>query len=376
MGIKNVIRPKSNFVSALCRVVAIIPITAITPIIAAILLASCATPGPAPAGPTPEALQAQQLVQQGSPAAPGATPGQSAQNLVQSAPAPGGGFASTQSAFAPGAQTPAAQPYGAGITPEERAFLDNHLARLSYMVYFDEKSVTDHELAKVAVTQANRYLIEKLGYSVIDFDQIERNKKDQQAAYQAETGGSIDMIQYIAQKLNADVYVEISLKGSAEYRNYMYSASVQGAMKIFETSTATLLGSVAFASPPTVNPASAQDAMANAAMASVWQAMPRLTDQTKELMRASLSRGIRFELILQNTADAKAVSAFERSLGAKVKEVEKTSYSQTETRFSVFAFMTRGAVEKAIYDAAAAAGMKDAYLLYMRGKSFTFNSGL
>lgn len=344
-----------------------------------VVAVSCATP-PAPVS-TPEQSKARQIVQGGPLQSTPPAPGQTAQNLVQSAPMPG--QASTPGATAPQTASAAPAPVpegppgaGGSLTPQEKAFLDNHLSRLSYMVYFDESGGTDPALAKVAVTQANRYLIEKLGYSVIDFDTIQRNKKDQQAAYQAETGGSIDMIQYLAQKLNADVYVEISLKGSSEFRSGMHSASVQGAMKIFETSTATLLGSIAFASPPTVNPLSAQDAMANAAMASVWQSMPRLTEQTRELMRVSLARGLRFELILIGTGDARLVSQFERSLGAKLREVEKTSYSPGETRFSLFAFASRGAVEKAVYDAAAAAGMKDAYLVYMRGKSFTFNSGM
>ena len=350
---------------------------ALLPFLAIVM--SCATPPPPPAS-TPEQSKARQIVQGGPLQQAAPSPGQTAQNLVQSAPIPGQAAAPAPAAgtlAAPPAAGPApeAVPAAGGLTPQERAFLDNHLSRLSYMVYFDEAG-TDPALAKVAVTQANRYLIEKLGYSVIDFDTIQRNKKDQQAAYQAETGGSIDMIQYLAQKLNADVYVEISLKGSSEFRSGMHSASVQGAMKIFETSTATLLGSIAFASPPTVNPLSAQDAMANAAMASVWQSMPRLTEQTKELMRVSLARGLRFELILIGTGDARLVSQFERSLGAKLREVEKTSYSAGETRFSLFAFASRGAVEKAVYDAASAVGMKDAYLVYMRGKSFTFNSGL
>ena len=84
------------------------------------------------------------------------------------------------------------------MTPEEEAFLNNYLARLQYMVYYDEAAGIDAKSAKVAVNQANRFLIEKLGLSVVDFDQIEKNKKDQQTAYQAETGGSIDLIQYLA----------------------------------------------------------------------------------------------------------------------------------------------------------------------------------
>jgi hypothetical protein len=215
-----------------------------------------------------------------------------------------------------------------------------------------------------------------MGLSVIDFDQIERNKVDQLNAYQSETGGTIDMIQYIAQKFNADVYVEIDLKSGAEGRPGSYTATAQGTMKIFETSTAALLGSIAFMSPPTFSPATADAAIANAVSAAVWQAMPKLTEQSKALIGASLSRGVRYELILQKTPDSKQISLFERQLARKFREVERLSFSPGETRFSIYTFQARGKVEAAIYDAAEATNLPDLYLVYMRGKSFTFNSGL
>ena len=47
------------------------------------------------------------------------------------------------------------------LTPEEEAYLTNYLARLNYMVYFDEAAGLNPQSAKIAVNQANRYLIEK-----------------------------------------------------------------------------------------------------------------------------------------------------------------------------------------------------------------------
>jgi hypothetical protein len=262
------------------------------------------------------------------------------------------------------------------ITAEERAFLANYLNRLSYMVYYNDASGLDPRFAKMAVSQANRYLIEKLGLSVIDFDQIEKNKKDQLSAYQAETGGSIDMIQFLAQKFNADVYVEIDLKASGTGFPGNFSATAQGTMKIFETSTAVLLGSVAFMSPATFNPSSLDAAVGNAISASVWNAMPKVTEQTKALLANSFARGIRYELIVQKMPDARQASQLVRALGRKFKEVEQLSFSPGETRIAIFAFDTKARVQETIYDAGPSAMMPDIYLVYMRGKSFTFNSGL
>lgn len=306
------------------------------------------------------------------------TPQQRAQDIVTQS----GGPAPQTSGAASGQPPKVLSPDQPGsvqsyeLTPEERAFLTAYLSRLSYMVFYNDQGGMDSRLAKLAVSQANRYLIEKLGLSVLDFEQVERNKKDQLDAYQAETGGSIDLVQFIAQKFNADVYLEIDLKAGAEGGYGSYTATAQGTIKIYETSTGALLGSIAFTSPPTFSPATADAAIANAVAASVWQAMPRVTDQSKALINASLSRGVRYELIVQKTPDSRQMSMFERSMARKFRDVERLSYAPGETRFAIFSFQNRGKVEAAVYDASAEASLPSLYLVYMRGKSFTFNTGL
>jgi len=262
------------------------------------------------------------------------------------------------------------------MTKEEEAFLNNYLARLQYMVYYDEAAGIDAKSAKVAVNQANRYLLEKLGLSVVDFDQIEKNKKDQQAAYQAETGGSIDLIQYIAQKYNADVYVEVSFSSTTSDSGGKFYATAQGSMKIYDTSTAQLLGSVAFQSPQVMSTTSSENAIANAVAASVWSAMPKMTDQTRMLVKNSMSRGIRYEILIQNTPDSRQISTLRRALAKDVREVEQVSYSASETKLALYTFKSGDKIEDAVYEAADRAGMLDIYLLYSRGKVLTFNSGL
>jgi len=277
---------------------------------------------------------------------------------------------------APSAQSLAAVQSPVGLSPEEQRFMADYLSRLSYMVYYSENSSLSPQLARIAVSQANRYLIEKMGLSVIDFDQIEKNKKDQMSAYQAETGGSIDMIQYLAQKFNADIYVEIDAQTSGSGSGNSYTGSAQGTMKLFEASTAVLLGSISFMSPPTFSPVSLDAAVSNAVAASVWQAMPKVTEQARVLYGASVSRGIRYELIAMKIPDAKQVSQLVRALGKKFKEAEQLSFSPGETRIALYGFMSKAKAQEAIYDAAVTAMLPDMYLVYMRGKSFTFNSGM
>ncbi len=314
----------------------------------ALLLIGCATPPPF-VQVTPES--------------------QEAKNIVQGAPAPG---VPTPDVPAPGApQAPGT------LTPDEVLFFQNYINRLSYLVYYDENSGLDPQLAKAAVSQANRYLIEKQGLSVIDFEQIQRNKEDQMSAYQAETGGSIDIITYIAQKLNADIYLEIDAKTTFGGGPGSWTGSAQGSMKIFDASTAALLGSISFLSPQTFSPVSPDAAMMNAITGSVWQSMPRVTEQAKALVgTATATRGVRYELVLQNTPDPKAVSQFEKNLSRRVREVERLSYAPGETRFALYAFVPASRIQDAIYDAASVSGFPDCYLFYMRGRSYTFNTGL
>jgi hypothetical protein len=321
------------------------------------------------------------------PAAAPAQAGQPAQNsakdrakaLVQSGadagtPVPATAPAAQASATSASADQPA--PAAGQLSPEEQAYLQTYLSRLNYMVFYNEDAKIDPKLAKVAVSQANRYLLEKLGLSVIDFDQIEKNKKDQQTAYESETGGSIDLIQYLAQKLNADVYVELDFSLTNETRDGKFYASAQGSMKIYDTSTASLLGSIVLSSQTAFSPNSADAAATNAIASTVWIAMPKMIDQSKALLTNALARGIRYEVVIQKTPDSKQISQLRRALAKKVREVEQVSYSAGTTKLYLYTFQKGDKVEDMLYEAAAAAGMNDLNLVYSRGKSYTFDSGL
>lgn len=342
-------------------------------ILAALLLVSCASAPPMgspgakdPADPSAKARAAALVQGTGQaptapqPAAPGA---------------PSSGAAKPAQAVSAAPAEEALPPPPTTLSPEESAFLQAYLGRLNYMVYYSESSAVDPRLAKIAVTQANRYLIEKEGLAVTDFDRVESNKKDQAAAWQAETGGSLGIVQYLAQKFNADVYVELDFAVTSEVRDSKYYASAQGTMKLYETSTASLLGSLAFSSQPAFSPSSLEAALSNAVASSVWAAMPKMVAQSKELLRVSLQRGIRFDLVLQKTQDGRAVSLFRRALATKLREVEQVSYSPEETRFYLYSFQPRDKVEDAIYAAAQASGLRDLYPVFMRGRSFTFSTG-
>jgi hypothetical protein len=101
-----------------------------------------------------------------------------------------------------------------------------------------------------------------------------------------------------------------------------------------------------------------------------------MVNQSKELLKNSLARGIRYELIVQKTPDSKQISQFRRALAKKIREVEQVSYSAGVTKLYLYTFMKGDKVEDAVYDAAAASGMNDLNLVYSRGKSYTFDTGM
>ena len=148
-------------------------------------------------------------------------------------------------------------------------------------------------------------------------------------------------------------------------------------MKLFDTSTAQLLGSVSFASPSVRSvDGTPNSAVIAATVGSVWNSMPKMVEQSKMLVKNSLSQGIRYEVTIQNTPDSRMISSLRRALGKNVRLVEQNSYSPATTVLYVFSFKSKDKIEDSIYDAAERSGMNDIKLVFSRGKAFTFNSGL
>lgn len=268
---------------------------------------------------------------------------------------------------------------GPVLSAAEKKYMETFFSKMRYMVYFAEKPGLDPDIAKAAVAQANRYLVEKEKLEVVDLEQIEKGKADSEKAYEAETGGSIDMIQYIAQKLNADVYLEISLDVQTKLKDGKYSSGAQVAIKLFEASTASLLGSVSYLNTGIVIPGAtdAKPSQANAATSAVWAVMPKVVEQAKALMAKSDAMGIKHELVVQKTPDAKLMAAFRKKLSSKVKAVETVSSSASETRYYVYFVGKADSLEDIITSAGEQVpGLEGMYLVFRRGRSFTFNSGL
>ena len=270
---------------------------------------------------------------------------------------------------------------------EEKAYgdfinnLQDYMSRLTYMVYYSQEGGLDPLVAKQAVAQANRYILDRskkdgLAVKVIDFAQIEKNKQDQSAAYSAVTGDSVDLIQFLAAKFNADIYIELDYRVRTETRDGKFYAATEGSMKMFDVASSLLLGSVQISNQPSFSPNSEAAAVANSVANAVWLSMPKLYDQSRELIKSSLERGVRYEVVIQKSSDSRKIMDLEKYLGLKFKAVDEASYSQSETKLFIFSFQKASNVRQAIFDAAVLAGMPDFTLVMSRNNSFTFNTGL
>ena len=270
----------------------------------------------------------------------------------------------------------AAADSGEELTAEEKRIIARYVNSMTYMVYFNEEASEDPFYMKAAVGIANEYLTSN-AMEAIDFAQVEKLKKDQQMVYEEETSESISMIQWIAQKLNADVYIEIDGRTSGESSAGKYYGQANITLKGFEASTGRLLGSQPWNSPKTFSTSSEEAARINALQTSVYKAMPIAIDQAKAFMAKALREGIKYELIVQNTTDPKAMSDFRRKLQRKVRDVRTISQTAEETKFNVFLIGTVEDLVDVVYDVAETIpGLEGMYQVLLRGKSVTFNTGL
>ena len=262
------------------------------------------------------------------------------------------------------------------LTPEEQRLIQMYVGNMTYMVYFNEESKENPFYMKAAVGIADEYLTSH-SMEAVDFNQIEKLKKDQQKVYEEETGKSISIIQWIAQKLNADIYIEIDgiTIGKRSGGNFYGQASIT--LKVFEASTGRLLGSVPWNSPKTFSTASERTARINALQTSVYKAMPIAIQQAQAYMAKALRNGIKYELIVQNTSDPRLMNLFRRKLKKKVKSIKTVSQSAQETKYYVYYLGGLEDLIDIIYDVAETIpGLENMEQVLLRGKSVTFDTGL
>ncbi len=262
------------------------------------------------------------------------------------------------------------------LSPEQKELVEEYVDSLTFMVYFSEEGNEDPFLRKTAVGMANGYLTEH-SLQAIDLETVESIKKDQELVYEEQTGRSVSLIQWIAQKLNADVYVEIDSRTTGKTGDNRYYGQANITMKFFESSTGRLLSSVNYKSPETFSTSSELDAINNALQSSIYQVMPRALDQVRGYMRDFAANGIPHVLILQNTQDTRLMRSFVQDLERKVESVETESMSKEESRYRVRLIGEAEDLLDIVFDVAdGIPGLAGIDLVMLRGRTLTFDTGL
>jgi hypothetical protein len=275
------------------------------------------------------------------------------------------------------AEDPAAAEERKPVDPEQARIIRDIVDNMTYMVYFNEETEDDPFLARTAVGMANKFLSQQ-GMQYVDMDQIERIKEDQTAAYEEETGQAVSIIQWIAGKLNADIYIEVSVDSNTEQRDGKYYASASVSLKNFDASTGTGRGTAFYQTiPPAMSRVSTEDALNNAVASATYKAMEEAIKQAENFTQRELRQGIKYQLVVQNSFDSRVMRSFADRLERKVQSVRRVSYSPEETIYEVRLIGRITDLEDVIYDTAETVdGLEGMYLVYQRGNSITFNSGM
>ncbi|MBN1523396.1 MAG: hypothetical protein JW904_02830 [Spirochaetales bacterium] len=267
-------------------------------------------------------------------------------------------------------------------TAEEKKFIKDYIESMRFMVYIDEKAkVSDSEeyLYRKAVAFANDYLAKK-NIEVVLLDQIESLRRDHSTLMEDVQGENLSVVQWLAQKLNADVYIVIDLLVQNEKRGNQYYAQSNVSLTAFEASTGRLLASKSHNQIDKSVGSSEQIAKTNSVGICIQRIMGDLLTTTKTYMEKAIEDGIRYEMYITDTADAKTLLKF---IGAikdekqKVTRIESVYRTDEEGKYYVYMFGNPDEFELFIYSIAETIpGLEGIKLVSQRGKSFTFSTGM
>ncbi len=268
------------------------------------------------------------------------------------------------------------------VTESEKNTILKYLDTLSFLVYYNEKSTSSPTILKSAVNQANMVLT-KSGITVFDIDRVEKAKATQLKVFEESRSGSgVNYIQYIAQSLNADVYAQIDLLEGAPASTTNSAETTPEAQtiailttEIFDSSSGQLLGSFPVNILATAEKTGAQN-LNSLVLNVVEKAMTQAVIQSKEQMQKALVRGMRYDLIIQNTTDSRLMSRFLDKLKENVKQIKVLSSSPSEYRYEVYYIGLVSDLESLLYKTTdSLPGLEGLRLVIASGKTLTMETG-
>ncbi|MGM0431540.1 MAG: hypothetical protein ACQEQU_02375 [Spirochaetota bacterium] len=246
--------------------------------------------------------------------------------------------------------------------------------RPTFLVYYDESQVSDPFTARAAVLTANDFL-SSMGFDYVDLNQIEALKQDQEYAFAEETGQS-SMIRWIASRLHADYYIDVSVSTSSYARGGSYYGEATTLLNCFESSTAAGRGSMFIQSEDPIKAASRTSAVDKAVAQGVTEGMKGLMEKLSEYLAADAQKGTAYDLVIMKTYQDRVMRTFEDVFSQKTQQLSRNSFSPEETHYKVVFNGQAEQLIEAVYESAELIPeLEGMYLLYQRGNSLSFHSG-
>jgi hypothetical protein len=132
-----------------------------------------------------------------------------------------------------------AQPIPPGAPPQEmEAFIDDYIAHLCFMVYLNDKikiPAGDESVYRKAVSAANDFLAAKK-LRIVLLEQVEKMKKDHTTLVEDAQNENMSVAQWLAQSLNADVYIQLDVLVTSEKRGAQYFAQANLSCQVYDAS--------------------------------------------------------------------------------------------------------------------------------------------
>lgn len=245
-----------------------------------------------------------------------------------------------------------------------------------FLVYHERTHMTDPALSTAAVASANTSL-SNVGLPYITYDQVKEILKDQDLAFTDVTGRA-STLRWIASRFRNDYYIDVSFQTSARQTGASrYEGEAFITLTCYDSFTGEGIASVVHQTGALPGATSAFGARMGAVQKGMDGAMEKLLQQISGKVVAQARSGEQFELVIINSFSDRIMRQFAQQLGYRVNALRRSSFSLDESRYVLVYDGSLEELEDIIYETSSLVpGLSDMYLVYQRGNSLTFDTGM
>gem|GEM_PF-4980613 len=245
-----------------------------------------------------------------------------------------------------------------------------------FLVYHNEGQNADPALASAAAAAANRSL-SNYGMEYIAYNQVQEILADQDLVFTDVTGRE-STLRWIASRFRNDYYINVSFQTSARQTAFSrYEGEAYITLTCYDSYTARGIAEVVHQTGPVTGAASSYGARIEALQQGMEKAMDELMHQIGGEIVAEARSGEQYELIIINSYSDRMMREFAQQLEYRVRSLRRSSFSLDESRYVLVYEGSVEELEDVIYEASSLTpGLSGMYLVYQRGNSLTFDSGM